>query len=624
MGGRKRTVRERVELGNYLASQNQWPNAIIEFRAAMLEMLSASEGVPLLGPTTGLLDALRDIVRKQQHETENEWNPVAASEAPDAVRKLQAVHQETSHRDLGALPFISVFSAPDSGCFVVIYHDKKSYRDLDFAVPTGESLAFVVVHHHEGFESGLLTPARARQLSYVVAHVGWAWVESTIAQYYQHPILNDEGVPAIKCWALYYHFALCLNPDDDWTLARAAEVYRNIANGWPGSPGTLDMPDERVNNYVRSLVLFKAAIDLNPRAFWAHAHMGAAIVNVRAFVGPLSDPETVSPALRALLEDDEWFTAWHLRDVELVAKWSNDSPLPDPNDQVPLTIGLAFIETAIWVLSTALELTGEYYPWAQMYYADALLVKALILGENASGPLGVQSMLESLTSVFLDPTILVNAFGPGDLVESGFFSPAMVSFYAKDYVLAWRYARRGMFFLFKNDFIPGLPALFGCQLLAKISAAYIADGSPPVGGAEFVHHRASHRWVAVDIPVDPISTERELVEFIDIFVTYLFRDFIAFWLRADIKINTSIHMSLMQSYWILSDIHGMLGGFDVQDGGVIEKVGGYIHDIRKKLGLAENLDFETYEHSDSDMMTTLYSGKPSYHMCTATNKLRRR
>ena len=592
-----RTVGEHIKLGNYLASNKQWSNAIVAFSEALGLMVSSVFDGASLGAVPGLRDALYGLGT----------NSVAASEAPAAFQQLRKAQQKASGLDLGAAPFIGAFPCPDGERFVVIHHDETTYTlgELKVTIPTGKSFSFLVTPNDEDVLSAPLTPLETRQFSYIVAHRGWAWATSTMLQYYQGATLLDYGIPAISSWATHYHFALRLNPANDWALAHLAEVYRDFANGWPGSIDTLTMPHERVNDYVRSLVLFQAAIDINPRAFWAHAHLGAAIVNVRAFAGPLENTAQVPPALAALLE-----------------MWSGRSQDDDSIDN-----DIAFIEKAILVLTTALELTNNYYPWAEAYHADALLIKALVLGSKAPDHLGLLGMLGTITACWLDPRLLTAAIAPGGLVESGYFSPAMVSYFAKQPALAWQYACLGMATLFRDHFIPGLPELVGIQLLANIAVEHIQQLQE--GRAAAPDSSFPRRNIPDWIPLEPISTNEGLIGFIETAATHLFRSFVRFWLGKDIILNTSVHTSLLQSQFIFVDLNTLLRGLEEHAAGpLIEQLDGFILEIGKKLNHFPNdqnhvpTHLQTYSNGSHDMISTFYSGTPSYHMSAAIAKIK--
>ena len=602
------SVSERVKLGNYLASNKQWSNSIVAFTEALDEFMksSVSDGVSLNVVIPGLRDALR----------EHGMRPVAARGAPPPLQQLSETQQKISGFDLKAKQYISSLPSSDGKRFTVVYFDAVIHTlgELAVTIPTGKSFSFVVVPHDEDVQSAFLTPLAARQLSYIVAHVGWAWVSSTMLQYYQGQILLDNGIPAILSWAAYYLVALRLNSANDWALAHLADVYRDIANGWPGSIDSLAMPEERVDNYVRSLVLFQAAIDINPRAFWAHAHFGAAIVNVRAFVGPLENTTHVPQALAVLLE-----------------KWFGRSP----NDN-PIHNDLAFIDKAIELLTKAQEVTTNYYPWAEAYYADALLVKALILGLSAPDSLGLLGMLETLTAFWLDPRMMTTVFNPGGLTEGGFFSPALVCYQSEQLTLAWHYTRLGMGRLFKNEFIPGLAALFGCQLLANIAGEYLR---PPEEGRERKAKPVFSQSNIPDwqsnipdwIPPEPISSREDLIGFIDKVSTRVFKKYIQFWLGSDIKLNTSLHTSLLQCKFTFVNFRNLLQSLEPPAAEPhIKQLEGFILDIGTKLNVFPTDQshvpdvLHTYTHSLHDMHATFWAGKPSYHMSKAFAALKRK
>lgn len=621
-------MRGLINRGNRFASHKKWGNAFVAFSEARDLMMSSIDDVASLGIIRELRDALSGFGIQSVHASKAhaalkqlrtfhqnasghdfEATPfISVSPCADTLKKRRETQQRTSGFDLGAAPFVRAFPCLDSERFLVVYHDEKTFTfgTVKVTIPTGkQSFAFVVSLDDEDILSAPLTMRATRQLSYIEAHVGWMWVTSTMSQYEQGGNLLENGINAILKASMSYHYALRLSPQNDWALAHLAEVYRDIANGWPGSTDSAAMPNERVNNYVRSVVLFQTAVDINQHAFWAYAHLGAAIVNVRAFAGPLSDAQTP-------------------HELAVLYEWLFQRPLSDN----PTHNDVTFIDKAISALIKAQELTDNYYPWAEAYYAGALVVKGLIKGPTARDSLGLLGTMNALNAFYLDPTMLTECFAPGGLIESGFFSPALLSYWTKQPFLAWQYARMGMGRLFTDNFIPGLPAIIGSQLLANIAAEYIQEkckNQKVTRDPLFAPQSSVPEW----IPLEPISTNEELICFIDSATSHLFRGFIQFWLGEEIVLNTSIYTSLVQCLFVFLNFRKLLQETNEPAAKRhVPQVDSAILCIMKKL----NLQLEdqnqipmlllNYNSFMDDMSSTFGCGKHSYRMAAAIAQLK--
>ncbi|MCA9709701.1 MAG: hypothetical protein KDK70_27935 [Myxococcales bacterium] len=619
-------VRNLVKLGDYYAANNQWSHAAQTYVLSLEQMYaSLGRGQPM-APIPGLEDALRAL-----HGSP----PVALSEqaAASALAKLRDGHRGAhGSAELEAASFVTAFQSPGTTHWTVVYHERQELLPFDFqgdhehesphgdgSVPTGHSTSFVLKIDDHGIESVLLPKAKAAQIAYGLAHVAQARVAEAFGLYSEHQILDSDGVPLMMDAASGYRWSLALNPDNAWALAHFGEVYRDIANSWPGNDTSLLLPNRRVEHYIVALLYYERAIQADPESSWAHAHLGGAIVNVRAFVGFAYHSGKCNP-LQALL--DAWF------------------PGKDPQVQYD-----DLLARATDSLSIAQRLKGNFYPWAQVYYAGSLLIKAGASRNPADAQLAQLAFVSVMDAYFLQPSLIAESFEPGELYVNSYFQVSLLYLWLERFSLAWAYAYMGMRRTFKFHFIPGLQDLMGLQLLVNVGAATsgvvtseITEGEVAEGGevaaGVFPHGPGDALSVnGVSIPATPIGTEAELLEFIDATVQHVASPTVAPYLCRGIAINTNIRMGLLQAFFILYNFLSVmtLADGDGPSSAGTNRIKDLMEEILTKLSgddkdgdyyqryqryIDDRLSPEArYSHHLNDMFTFMNTGRPGYNMC---------
>ncbi len=188
--------------------------------------------------------------------------------------------------------------------------------------------------------------AAAPLFAFSYAHLGYARVQTMVQLYLVGNVLTDMGAQMIAEAGRFLRFAVLIHPrrkdNYSWALARCAETCRILANSW--SSYFLHETVNRVNFYLRTMLYFSKAIEQNPRNYWAYAHMGAGVVDLRSF----------APGLV-------------LRPLE--PTWSEMSEEGDEWNMLDL---------AILLFSRAQSLLGNYYPWAELFQGGAYFLKTFL------------------------------------------------------------------------------------------------------------------------------------------------------------------------------------------------------------------------------------------------------
>ncbi|MCA9706135.1 MAG: hypothetical protein KDK70_09830, partial [Myxococcales bacterium] len=270
----------------------------------------------------------------------------AGSASPPIAEQSPDTHQEVI--DLGT------FSPRLEGwTLTTVYRAEpllEGCDDIQQQVPTTNVSA--VLRGSDGAAPIYLDSSKKRQLSWVLAHIGWTNVAEVRVLYAQHQIMEGTGTTLALDSSKPLHQALTLHPRNSWALAHLGETYRGLGNSWPGNTFSLLVPEHRTRDYVIALLYLRLATNANPRNYWAHAHYGAAVVNVRAFAGVAHVPSE-GTCLVALLE--QLFPGEPLDNAyNLLTTDAKDS------------------------LIVAQQLTGNFYPWAQVYYAATLIFEGLV------------------------------------------------------------------------------------------------------------------------------------------------------------------------------------------------------------------------------------------------------
>jgi tetratricopeptide (TPR) repeat protein len=481
----------------------------------------------------------------------------------------------------------------------------QKYADLEIHLPMEPSYSFILKFRGDDSVTSIrLSETVASQLAYALSHLGFAWVKVMTDLQTEKNILIRAGADAIKYEARLYNHALAIKPKHAWVLSHIGEMYRNIANGWPDSMNAMTSPMSRVKDYITAMFYFRKAIEYKEEyeedSFWAHAHLGAAIVNVRAFILEPSKDRPI-PALAAMLE--EWM------------------PREDPTERDE-----KLLEKAIDHLSRAQEMRGYFYPWAQEYCADAKLLQVTVAGKdnNKDAFDAVFAAIEILEANLLQPELGPQTFEPGELYSNGFYQFSLVYSQKEDFPRAWELAHAGIERSFNFRFIPGLDVLFGYQILVNISDRYIKTltGSDTKVTAAAVDRSAENLSTPVPIPPAPIDKPQELVKFInevfDKVCTPCVTPFLKILSGDHSALSMSIKIGLVQVVYILWNFKEILKGLSVKDPESVKRVEHLIGEIEEALKIELDEGYlqsnDTYHYHIHSIATHVNTHKPSFHI----------
>ncbi|MEM9460755.1 MAG: hypothetical protein AAGF11_41710 [Myxococcota bacterium] len=547
--------------------------------------------------------------------------------------------------------FVLGFKVRDTEDWIVVFHNRKKFLSqssldpsdstIKDTVPCGESYSYLLHPRANPIEllTTQLSPTQAERLSYIYAHLADARVVGLIKLYSEHQILNTLGEKTILRAARGFRDAIALNPKHAWALAHLGETYRNLANGWPSDSKLLTESNIHTpaSHYVTAMLYFQSALDQN-ESFWAHAHLGATIVNARSFAGFYKPDDTFGELVQ-------------LR--HLIKKWF-------PNRQSE-DIYQLLTEKAATSLYEAQVLLGNFYPWAQVYYAGTMLLKTASMGPDESeGSLSLLTMATMADAYSLQPELLTDTFEPGELYVNPYLQIGLLYFHlgkrdpnsdraAWNYRAAWDYVRIGMGRLFNFHFIPGLQALLGFQLLAKIAKATLLPSPPTydcgVPMCKTLHQEPSLPAPAgISIPSAPFSTNVKLFDFIKDVYERSFLPTLAPFTHADFNSNTKIQMGITQAFFVLADLFRILEDLleavkketpadttlchkikllrQKMQGRIkhpfpsrMEKVTWLTVDLIQELG--------DYDHHTDDIFSFLNTGKPSINMITTIKSIQK-
>ena len=634
----QRELSEIVKLANHYASQNQWPNAALTYFGAF-EMLRNRIGES--EPIDDLAEVDYDHLSDELERVDGRYVDLAILAQDSSVARItRALQSRLSKQDadkLGGMKYMIAFNPLGTQHWIVVYNDKvssvlepsslepqndsgsqgdivESVRDLrvnpEIADLDSESSSFLVWNNDGKVQVNTITRSKAAQLAYILSHMAWVDVQVMVGLYMEHQILNKQGAPAIFAAARPYQWSLAVVPCDGWTLGHFGDVYRTVANGWPGNLQSLCLPDRRVADYVIALICYQRALDVDSESCWDNAHLGAAIVNVRGFVGFQYQPGSC-PVLDQLME--QWFG-----DVDKEQRYN------------------ALIDKAAESLIRAQRLQGWFYPWAQMYYAYALLLK--LLGGAPDDDLrttATKSIVNVVDALYIDPTIVATSFEPGELYVNGPFQISLYYIWVREYGMAWAWARRGMVRLFKWHFLPGLDAVLGFQLMANAAVGLLLVGPPDLQSFEPPETPYGVlELLGVSVPVVPISTADECIAFIGDVVTRAIAKSLRLFLKHPEWLNTTLEISLVQYFFILTDFQNLLTSVAAKYPSLRTRTEDIINDFIKPLKQATldalltrtniritidpnySMDFvnsKRLSQSLNDQFTFIQSGKPSWY-----------
>lgn len=596
------SVGQKLELGNYYAANKLWRPAADAFGSALALLDSKVGPGELLSPVPHLESALKAMCHTACD--------LSSRPAPPALLGLRDA-QAKAHPELGVdrARYLSAFRDPRIPRWIVAYHQKWDdigFPDHPIPHPSDDPVAFFLDTRELPLRSAPLSANVIAQLSYALSHRAWANVSIAIELYTVGKVLIADGCSAIHDAAGGYDRALLLRPSSSWALAHRGEAYRNMANSWPPSMEGITTPGNRVNDYVTALLYFRAAIRLDPDDFWAHAHLGATIVNVRAFAGRL-DKQGKVPELDGLLEN--WLGGRSAEQQE--------------HD---------FLKLAMECLNKAQQLRGNFYPWAQLYAANVLLIWSVMGKQSVQAQeAGTLGGVLTLDAIGLQPELAGNLFEPGELYDNPLYQFGLLYLWCKKYLPAWRYVCLGMSRNFKFRFLPGLDVFLGYQLLANVWDWQLVnpqceqnDGMPFIDYMDYVP-----RELPVPVRPKPTACRDDLIYFIaDVFMKVC-RPMVDAYI--EYQSSTSIHVSLLQVCFTLVNLQQILnraGG----SGPAKQKAEEVRRDMRvciETILQPVNLCFEPnlfdiiqydQEHGVELLFTHVYSDGLSYQMAKTLHK----
>ena len=565
------TIKKQAKLGDVYARNMQWSDASSTFTKALDQLYeeqttTCAKAISLSGQELATLTKLAEATTSQHNAgavrtDDKDFNTGKVALAKLRVKLWKNLPQQAKGDEWQQAEYASSFQSPDCTHWTIVFHGQKQYlctiekrTSLTVRLPRGSSIAYVV--DVASRQARALDKGTAKQLSYLWAHLAQADVKAIMPQYYVHQILSNEGATAVEDAAIYYRHALALRPRYTWALAHLGEVYREIANGWADDALLGQLRTKRGENYLKALLYFHMGIEAaakngktdseavgeiavatnsasnnddhgNDHDYaWACAHLGATIVNARAFMG-----------------------------------WDNTEPKFH---------GAAFkpcdLDEAIEYLVRAQEINGYYYPWAQDYYGGALLLRAVLSPDKiVKGQMGILSMLHMSTALYLQPELLTSVFEPGQLYVNPFFEISLLVMNNERHSLAWQYAWIGMKWSFKFNFLPGLQRLIGCTILAHLAFGFQKKQKQKRQHKQpkLIENSGLGELIICDfaIPKRPIEDPDALTQFIDDVFTKVCEPLVKPFLTREI--NTKIRMGLMATAFILKTFLEIL---DCSDG----------------------------------------------------------
>ncbi|HEX2572344.1 MAG TPA: hypothetical protein VH877_22555 [Polyangia bacterium] len=618
--------RQMIELGNHYAANQQWNNAGGVFTQALDSLYKSLRDEILVPSESELHRELRLLLASESSESRTSQGKkddevIVLDKEPLFVHLREHILQHRQVRDFLDARFVTVFSFVNTArtaryMTIVFYNGDKvpcseeSQEELaPFSVlPHKKSFSFVLRLEDRIVRLWKMTKAEAKQIAYAWAHLGQADVNSAIGLYYVAQVLSDQGESAILTTARCYQRALLLNPQYAWALAHLGEAFRMLANGWPGTDEHLRLPRKRIYWYNRALVYLHNATQQDPRSFWALAHLGATIVNARCFISIILDHADPQQDLLNCWKDQNH--------IEEATPW-------------------ALINYGLKILVLALELQGYYYPWAQAYYAGALLLKTSMFGKfgkdldgDRGKDLGLLALNEALNALYLDPSLLKSASEPGQLYVNPYFEQGLIFFFLGKYTLAWQYVWIGMKWVFKYNFQPGLQSLAGCQILVIIAYKYIIQATPstvPLPSecpALIDDSRLGKTYdLGFEIPKTPIHTWDKLAVFIESAFNACCEPSVNVLLVPRVRLDTNVRMGLASTMGILYCFEVVLSQLNdsARAGHLCRKIKDLNRRIANKLHLYFNGDDleppGSHQHEAfvlGSLLSLIETGKPSF------------
>ena len=592
------TVDQLFARGNDYAAAKQWSSALWPFRTAigMLYDEIIKQDACTSVPSAELERALQVLVANP-----DDLEVVSMDLAPELITELRTT-LETCFPDIDATQFVSAFpvdTQADTWTLVFCNQDTvplgKGDEQVTIRYPRAPAFSFVVRLHGEAADLYHLSGSYLARISYAWAHLGQAATIAAMTQYYVDQVLDVTGRPLIMDQARLYWNALLLEPKNAWALAHLAEVYRAFANGWwpDENSGQIDLR-KVLKDYIKALVYFQTSLECNPSSFWTNAHMGAAIVNTRAFVDWRDNSAVKDLAYRLGLHPD-----------------SEEYDAP-------------FLTLAVKLFVNAQQLQGFFYPWCMVYYGGALTLQAMFLEDDDPSnraEVATLSRIVGMQAFYLQPTLLHDVFDPRWLIVNVIMSIGTINLSHGDYLLAWQYTWISMKWMFDFHFLAGAQALVACQVLAITSYKLLDKGPPPVALIE--SSGLEHTGDPNDFPIQPqpITNPQDLCTFIEDAFNRFGAPVVTPCLEPNVQLSTklsmgllSIHDTLYMFIWIIARI--------VPEHAGLRSLEDAYQRLSEKLGVSDALPDPTQDpwpdQSDAGIHSLhckITTGRPNFESC---------
>lgn len=592
-------IDELFTTGNDCAAGRQWPEAGAHFRDA----LSAIYGKVLEGTALGQIpsDQLEPILK------ELAATPMSStlSKVPEALTALLGQLAEPIEVTTSCVAAFPIDHLP--GLWTLVLCEEKHIvlgsgdETVSVCLPEGPATTFVVEFSDDSATIYLLSGSTSLRVSYAWAHLGQACVMSMTDQYYINQILIGDGDQAILSQARSYWNALLINPNQAWAMAHLADTYRILANGWPGYVGDLTAPFGRLARYMKALIYFEASLNLSPDSFWTNSHIGATIINARAFVS--------------------WSTTLPTPLLELMESWFGSGRTANVYD-------LLFVKKSIHHFVRSQELRGFYYPWSMAYYSSALLLLAMFTNDEVVGEsMGILGRVVLEQSLYLQPSLLNQMFEAGQLYVNAILEAGLVYYFHRNYSVAWQYTWIGMKWMFDFKFLPGAQALAACQVLVNISYDAVVQqrtfSSPCIIDMSGLSDSSDGYF---EVPPQPITKPNELCAFIDAAFARYCLPAVTPYLAPEVAVSTKIMVGLVSVLDTLANF------IEILDAVNPDYPSTHIRDFAERL--ATKLGFEPLSYGKngkprpnrhSIVGETVYckqtTGKPNYYIASQLRPL---
>jgi hypothetical protein len=569
----KKPVSDFLKQGNTYAANQEWTSAAIEFMKALDKLYGActpSQPSPSQC-AADLYTALEAHVEDPEDPNEDPVGPVAPAPAKLLELMIQgfAKMRDGTSDPVEAKCFrFNGFLEPCSPVWTIVFvrsSKEKKYGTLRVSIPVKSATLIVGKENAQWLEQPI-----AAQIAYAWAHRAEALVNQTKAMYSLDQVLLAEAVPALDLRKEDYLRALLIDPDRFWTLAHLGEVYRDMANSVPGLmdylfPEKGNKREQRLENYACAIIYYRESIDraisknMRPSP-WAYAHLGAAVVNTRAFVEFDGDRNT-DLLQKGLLADLL---------VDWPAEWPEETTAAATAADAVNHTNLRFTNRAMMALVRAQELQGFYYPWAQGYYGGTLLLKSIFSKDQVgqlNAALAQIAQLQTALVYYLQPALLGAVFEPTRLDVNPMFEMAAIQHHVNEYELAWCYAWMGMHWLFRDKFQPGLYGLTGYGLLVTIAYRAGNSGGSPRGLSDAMITQAMLNNRSADINKIPRALPKNwgnmgpfIHQLIEDACSKQIEPHLRFWLRKENRDNldSDVLLGLQTTLRIMWDFVGVL------------------------------------------------------------------